>query len=90
MKLYIGNLAPNVQESDLVTLFSQHGKVESVKIIQDMYTKTSKGFGFIEMLENGEAQKALDTLNSHELKGKRIVVNEARPQKPRDRSDRRY
>ena len=90
MKLYIGNLAPNVQESDLDTLFSQHGKVESVKIIQDMYTKTSKGFGFIEMLENGEAQKALDTLNSHELKGKRIVVNEARPQKSRERSDRRY
>ncbi len=90
MKLYVGNLATNVQESDLDTLFSQHGKVESVKIIQDMYTKTSKGFGFIEMLDNEEAQKALDTLNSHELKGKRIVVNEARPQKPRDRSDRRY
>ncbi|MCW9065765.1 MAG: RNA-binding protein [Ignavibacteriaceae bacterium] len=90
MKLYVGNLATNVQESDLDTLFSQHGKVESVKIIQDMYTKTSKGFGFIEMLDNEEAQKALDSLNSHELKGKRIVVNEARPQKPRDRSDRRY
>jgi cold-inducible RNA-binding protein len=90
MKLYVGNLATNVQESDLDTLFSQHGKVEGVKIIQDMYTKTSKGFGFIEMLDNEEAQKALDSLNSHELKGKRIVVNEARPQKPRDRSDRRY
>jgi len=90
MKLYVGNLATNVQESDLDTLFSQHGKVESVKIIQDMYTKTSKGFGFIEMLENEEAQKALDTLNSHELKGKRLIVNEARPQKPRERSDRRY
>jgi len=90
MKLYVGNLATNVQESDLDTLFSQHGKVESVKIIQDMYTKTSKGFGFIEMLDNEEAQKALNSLNSHELKGKRIVVNEARPQKPRDRSDRRY
>ncbi len=90
MKLYVGNLASNVQESDLDALFSQHGKVESVKIIQDMYTKTSKGFGFIEMPANEEAQKALDTLNTHELKGKRIVVNEAKPQKSRGSSDRRY
>ena len=90
MKLYIGNLSPNVQEADLDTLFSQHGKVESVKIIQDMYTKTSKGFGFIEMLVKEEGQKALDVLNTFELKGKRLVVNEARPQKPRERSERRY
>jgi len=90
MNIYVGNLSQNVQEEDLKTLFSQYGKVESVKIIQDMYTKTSKGFGFVEMLANDEAQKALDTLNSYELKGKRLVVNEARPQKPRQSSDRRY
>jgi len=90
MNIYVGNLAQNVQESDLDTLFSQHGKVESVKIIQDMYTKTSKGFGFVEMPVKDEAQKALDSLNSHELKGKRLVVNEARPPKSRGSSDRRY
>lgn len=90
MKLYVGNLAQNVEEEELNTLFSQHGKVESVKIIQDMYTKTSKGFGFIEMTSKDEAQKALDSLNTHELKGKRLVVNEARPQKPRESNNRRY
>ena len=90
MNIYVGNLAPNVQEADLETLFSQHGKVESVKIIQDMYTKTSKDFGFVEMQVKEEAQKALDTLNSHELKGKKIVVNEARPKREGGRNERRY
>ena len=90
MKIYIGNLAQNVQEDDLNTLFSQHGKVNSVKIIRDMYTKVSKGFGFIEMLIKDEAQKALGVLNTFELKGKRLVVNEARPQKPRESNERRY
>ena len=90
MNIYIGNLAQNVQEEDLNTLFSQHGKVDSVKIIRDMYTKISKGFGFIEMLVKDEAQKALDVLNSFELKGKRLVVNEARPKKPRESNERRY
>ena len=90
MKIYIGNLAQNVEEEDLKTLFSQHGKVESVKIIRDMYTKMSKGFGFIEMFVKDEAKKALDVLNSYELKGKRLVVNEARPQKPRVSNERRY
>ena len=90
MKIYIGNLAQNVQEEDLNSLFSQHGKIESVKIIRDMYSKISKGFGFIEMLAKDEAKKALDVLNSYELKGKRLVVNEARPQKPRESNERRY
>ena len=83
MNIYVGNLAPDVQESDLDNLFSQQGKVHSVKIIQDMFSKISKGFGFVEMLVKEEAQKALDVLNSFELKGKKIVVNEARPKRPR-------
>ena len=90
MKIYIGNLAQNVQEEDLNTLFSQHGKVDSVKIIRDMYTKISKGFGFIEMLVKDEAQKALGVLNSYELKGKRLVVNEARAKKESGNNGRRY
>ena len=90
MKIYVGNLAQNVQEEDLNTLFSQHGKVHSVKIIQDMYTKISKGFGFVEMLVKEEAQKALDVLNTFELKGKRLVVNEARPKMDRGRDHKGY
>ncbi len=90
MNIYVGNLSPNVQETDLDNLFSQHGKVKSVKIIHDMFTKVSKGFGFVEMLVKAEAQKALDVLNSFELKGKRLVVNEARPRSETGRNDRRY
>ena len=90
MNIYVGNLAQNVQEEDLNTLFSQHGKVNSVKIIRDMYSKVSKGFGFIEMLVKDEAQKALDVLNTFELKGKRLVVNEARPKRERGSNERRY
>ena len=90
MNIYVGNLPQNVEEADLNTLFSKHWKVESVKIIQDMYTKVSKGFGFIEMLEKEEAQKALDALNTFELKGNKLVVNEARPKKPRGSNERRY
>ncbi len=90
MNIYVGNLAPNVQEEDLNDLFSKHGKVNSVKIIRDMFTKISKGFGFIEMLINAEADKALYVLNSFELKGKKLVVNEAKPQKPRGNFGRSY
>jgi len=90
MNIYVGNLAPNVEEADLNNLFSQQGKVHSVKIIQDMFTKISKGFGFVEMLVKEEAQKALDVLNSFELKGKNIVVNEARPKKSRMDYDKGY
>ena len=90
MNIYVGNLAQNVQEEDLNNLFSQHGKVDSVKIIRDMYSKVSKGFGFIEMLVKDEAQKALGVLNTFELKGKKLVVNEARPQKPRVNNERGF
>ena len=90
MNIYVGNLAQNVLEEDLNILFSQHGKVDSVKIIRDMVTQISKGFGFIEMLAKDEAQKALDVLNSYDLKGKRLVVNEARPKKERVSNERRY
>ncbi len=90
MKIYVGNLAQNVEEDELNTLFSEHGKVGSVKIIRDMFTKMSKGFGFIEMLSNTEAQKACNAMNSFELKGKRLSVNEARPQRESGNNARRY
>jgi RNA recognition motif-containing protein len=89
MNIFVGNLASDVKEEDLKVLFSQHGRVSSVKIIRDMFSQTSKGFGFIEMPGRAEAQKALEALNTFELKGKKLNVNEARPQKERG-SRRRY
>jgi RNA recognition motif-containing protein len=81
MKIFVGNLSPNVEEEDLKTLFSQHGRVSSVKIIRDMFTRVSKGFGFIEMPGKAESIKAVASLNTYELKGKRLNVNEARPER---------
>jgi RNA recognition motif-containing protein len=88
MNIFVGNLASDVQEEELKNLFSKHGKVSSVKIIRDMFTQASKGFGFIEMPGKAEAQKALTELNTYELKGKKLNVNEARPQ--RERRGRRF
>ena len=81
MNIYVGNLSSDVKEEDLTALFSQHGKVSSAKVIRDMFTQESRGFGFIEMPAQAEAMKAIETLNTFELKGKKIVVNEARPPK---------
>jgi RNA recognition motif-containing protein len=89
MNIYVGNLASDVKEEELNNLFSQHGRVSSVKIIRDLYSQTSKGFGFIEMPGNAEAQKALTTLNTYELNGKKLIVNEARPRKERNNGGRR-
>jgi RNA recognition motif-containing protein len=85
MNIYVGNLSPNVNDEDLNGLFSEHGSVSSAKVIRDNFSQQSRGFGFVEMTGQGEAKKAIDKLNSHELKGKKIVVNEARPR--RDRGD---
>ena len=79
MNIYVGNLSQDVTEEDLNNLFSEYGNITSVKIIKDMYSNTSKGFGFLELSGNTEAQKAINALNSKEFKGKEIIVNEARP-----------
>ncbi len=88
MKIFVGNLSHNVKEEELNDLFSEHGRVSSVKIIRDMFSQASKGFGFVEMPGKVEAKKALDTLNTLELKGKKLVVNEARPERNRRGSKR--
>ncbi len=88
MNIYVGNLSPEVNEEDLNGLFSEHGNVSSAKVIRDMFSQTSKGFGFVEMPGRADAQKAVDTLNSYELKGNKIVVNEARPKRDRDNGGR--
>lgn len=79
MNIFVGNLAKEVTEQDLQTLFAECGTVRSVKIIKDIFSGESKGFAFIEMPGNTEAQKAINDLNTRELKGKKLTVNEARP-----------
>ena len=85
-KLYVGNFSYSVTDEQLEELFSAHGTVESAKVIGD------KGFGFVEMSDNAEAEKAKDALNETDFGGRTLRVDEARPQKPRtDRNfSRRY
>ena len=83
MNIFVGNLPQDVKDDELKDLFTQHGKVESVKIIRDIFSQTSRGFGFVEMPGRAQAQKALEELNTFEFKGKKLRVNEARPQKNR-------
>lgn len=82
-KLYVGNLAYRVNSSDLEQLFSQFGTVESAEVITDRDTGRSKGFGFVEMGADNEAQAAIDNLHDQEIDGRRLTVNEARPREPR-------
>lgn len=84
-KLYIGNISFNATEDNLKDLLLTIGEVESVKIITDAYTGQSRGFGFVEMANEEDAQKALEKLNGTSFMERTIIVNEARPQKPRDR-----
>jgi RNA recognition motif-containing protein len=77
-KLYVGNLAFEVTDSDLQELFTQAGICESVAVITDRATGQSRGFGFVEMGSNADAQKAIQQFDGHELKGRALKVNEAR------------
>lgn len=83
MNIFVGNLSQDVNEEDLMNLFSQHGQVREVKIIRDLFSQQSKGFGFVEMPGLAEAQKAIKEINTVELKGKKLTVNEARPREGR-------
>ena len=82
-KLYVGNLTYAVTESDLEELFSQFGTVQSAQIIVDRDTNRSKGFGFVEMDSDAEAQAAIQGLNGHDHNGRNLTVNEAKPREPR-------
>ena len=77
-KLYVGNLAFGVTDKDLEELFAQAGTCESVAVITDRDTGRSRGFGFVEMSSNEEAQKAIQQFDGHELQGRALKVNEAR------------
>jgi RNA recognition motif-containing protein len=88
MNIYVGNLSYNATEETIRQAFEPFGQVISTRIIKDKYTGQSKGFGFVEMLEQGQAQAAIKSLNGKELLGKQISVNEARPRTDQGRSGR--
>jgi RNA recognition motif-containing protein len=80
-KLYVGSLSYSTTEDGLKEYFSQAGQVESVVIIKDKFSGRSKGFGFVEMSTEEEAQKAIEMFNDKEFDGRKLTVNEARPMK---------
>ena len=84
MKLYVGNLSFQTGEADLNDLFSQHGSVDSCRIITDRDTGRSRGFGFVEMGSKAEGEAAMSALSGKEVDGRALTVNEAKPQEPRN------
>jgi RNA recognition motif-containing protein len=82
-KLYVGNLSYNVRDDDLQQAFAQFGTVASAKVMMDRETGRSKGFGFVEMGSDAEAQSAINGMNGQAIDGRAIVVNEARPREER-------
>ena len=83
MNIYIGNLSPRTSEEELRGVFEEFGEVDSVKIIKDNFTGKSKGFGFVDMPNQSQAQAAIAGLNGKELGGSSLTVNEARPRENR-------
>lgn len=82
-KLYVGNLSYNVTDSDLQQMFSAHGTVQSAQVITDKFSGQSKGFGFVEMGSDQEAQAAINALNGQQNEGRALTVNEAKPREDR-------
>jgi len=82
-KLYVGNLSYNTSSTDLENLFSPHGTVQSAQVIMDRDTGRSKGFGFVEMGSDAEAQAAIQALSGKEVEGRALTVNEAKPREDR-------
>jgi len=90
MNIYVGNLPYSLNEEDLKAAFSQFGEVSSASIIMDRMSGQSKGFGFVEMPENSEADEAIKALNESALNGRNIKVNQARPRGERSPRRPRY
>lgn len=78
-RLYVGNLPYSTSEDQLTELFSRAGKVDTVRVMRDMATGRARGFAFVEMGSDEEAQRAISELHEHQLEGRALVVNEARP-----------
>lgn len=83
MRIYVGNLAFSTTEADVQELFSQHGEVSSVVLPMDRETGRPRGFGFVEMTEDGQAREAIEAINGQEFGGRRLTVNEAKPREER-------
>ncbi len=83
MRIYVGNLPFTTTEDELRTLFEEHGAVDSAAVITDRDTGRSRGFGFVEMTDDAEARKAIQELAEHDLDGRPLKVNEARPRENR-------
>ena len=79
MNIYVGNLSYDMTDEELLTVFTEHGQVASARVITDRYSGRSRGFGFVEMLDDSEAQAAIEALNGKEHQGRTLTVNEARP-----------
>ncbi len=79
MNIYVGNISWNLKDQDLANLFAPYGEVTSAKIVTDKFTNRSKGFGFVEMANDEQAQAAIAALNGSDVDGRSIVVNESRP-----------
>ena len=84
--LYVGNLSHGTTEAELRSVFQAHGEVEKVSIVTDRETGRARGFGFVEMTNAGEAEKAIAALNGTELGGRTLTINEAKPKTDRPRS----
>ncbi len=82
-KLYVGNLTYNVTDAELEQMFAPHGSVQSAQVIMDRDTGRSKGFGFVEMSSDHEAQVAIQALNGQQVEGRSLTVNEAKPREDR-------
>jgi RNA recognition motif-containing protein len=89
MNIYVGNLHFNVNEDELRKSFEEYGEVASVKIITDKYSGRSKGFGFVEMLNDKEAKEAIENLDGAEIKGRAVNVNQAREKENNSGGERR-
>jgi RNA recognition motif-containing protein len=83
MNIYVGNLSRQAGESELRTLFSQFGEVKSLKLVKDQDTGESRGFGFVEIVDNSAATLAIKSLDAKEFKGRNLKVNEAKPKESR-------
>jgi RNA recognition motif-containing protein len=90
MNIYVGNLPFSITDADLRETFARFGDVSQVNLITDKFTGESKGFGFVEMANNTQADAAIKGLNGKDLKGRNITVNQAKPKTDRPTRDRRY
>jgi len=90
MNIYVGNLPYTITEDELKDVFSEFGEVSTVNVITDKFSGQSKGFGFVEMANNSEADEAIKALNESNLKGRNIRVNQAKPRGERTQRGPRY